>query len=244
MIVNLPNGNSPLEDYEIFADIDFIVTDLDGTLIDGEDPVLGQIKKLITKLKKKHTQITIATGRTYHGAEARIKELGIDVGMPIALYNGGVVVEYGTGNVLYASYIPGKVVQDLLEIVDLKKSNIYVYTFSACSPFALDRQKKCVNEEVYIWGQRIKGQDFNGMNVQQIALNDVLNIKISAVLIESNSLLQYEKRKILDILKKYSGIKVMDSGNGFIEIKGDGMNKGVIYNILKNHEKYSRKMDI
>lgn len=66
MIVNLPDGNSPLEEYEVFADVDFIVTDLDGTLIDGEEPVLGQIKKLISKLKKKHTQITVATGRTYY----------------------------------------------------------------------------------------------------------------------------------------------------------------------------------
>ena len=87
----LPDGNSPLEDYDIFLDVSFIVTDLDGTLIDGDEPVLWQIKKLISKLKKQHTQITVATGRTYYGAEARMQELGIDVGMPVALYNGGVV---------------------------------------------------------------------------------------------------------------------------------------------------------
>lgn len=241
MIVYLPDGNSPLEDYEIFADVDFIVTDLDGTLIDGEAPVLGQIKKLIAKLKKKHTQITVATGRTYYGAEARMQELGIDIGMPIALYNGGVVVEYGTGNILYASYIPGKVVHDLVNIVDLEKSNIYVYVFSACSPFTFYNKKTCVKEEVYAWGQHQNEQDVNGMTVQHMQIKEIFEMKISAVLIDNNFMSQQEKRKIFELLQKYSSIKITDSGNGFIEIKGEGMNKGVIYNILKKHEKFSGK---
>lgn len=238
MIVYLPDGNSPLEDYEIFADVDFIVTDLDGTLIDGEAPVLGQIKKLIAKLKKKHTQITVATGRTYHGAEARMQELGIDVGMPVALYNGGVVVEYGTGNILYASYVPGKVVYDLVNIVDLEKTIIYVYVFSACSPFAFNK-KSCVKEEVYAWGQRKNKQDVNGMTIQHMHIKEIFEMKISAVLIDNNFMSQQEKKKIFEVLQRYSSIKITDSGNGFIEIKGEGMNKGVIYNILKRHEKFS-----
>lgn len=241
MIVYLPDGNSPLEDYEIFADVDFIVTDLDGTLIDGEAPVLGQIKNLIAKLKKKHTQITVATGRTYHGAEARMQELGIDVGMPVALYNGGVVVEYGTGNILYASYVPSKAVHDLLNILDLKKSNIYVYVFSACSPFTFNIKNSCVKEEVYAWGKHQNEQDVNGMTVQHMHFKEIFEMKISAVLIDNNFMSQQEKRKIFEVLQQYSSIKITDSGNGFIEIKGEGMNKGVIYNILKKHKKFSGK---
>ncbi|MBO4999016.1 MAG: HAD hydrolase family protein [Lachnospira sp.] len=117
-----------------------------------EAPVLGQIRRLIAKLKKKHTQITVVTGRTYYGAKARMQELGIDVGMPVALYNGGVVVEYGTSNILYASYIPNMGVRFMLNVVDLEKSNIYVYVFSTCSPFTTDSEKRCVKEEVYVWG--------------------------------------------------------------------------------------------
>ena len=241
MIVNLPNGNSPLEEYEAFSDVDFIITDLDGTLIDGEAPVLGQIKRLITKLKKKHTQITIATGRTYYGAKARMNELGVDVGMPVALYNGGVVMEYGTGNVLYASYVPNKVVQDLLKIVDLKRANIYIYNFSADLSFTIDDKKECVDEQVYVLGHGEGRLEVNGMNVQYISSDDNLNAKISAVLIEKDSMQQGEKEKVMEWLKQYSGIKITDSGNGYIEIKGNGRNKGVIYDILRSHEKFFGK---
>ena len=53
MIANLPDGNSPLSAYEIFAEVDFIVTDLDGTLIAGDFPVLKQIKDSSLRVKKK-----------------------------------------------------------------------------------------------------------------------------------------------------------------------------------------------
>ena len=241
MIVYLPDGNSPLEDYEFFSDVDFIITDLDCKLIDGDAPVLGQIRKLIAKLKKKHTQITVATGRTYHGAEARMQELGIEVGMPVALYNGGVVVEYGTGNILYASYVPSKVVHDLVDIVDLEKTNIYVYVFSACSPFVFNNKISCVREEVYAWGKSQNELDVNGMTVQHIHVNEILEMEISAVLIDDNFMSQQEKKKIHEVLHQYSNIKITDSGNGFIEIKGEGMNKGIIYNVLKKYEKFSAK---
>lgn len=235
MIAYLPNGNSPLEDYESFADVDFIVTDLDGTLVDGERPVLGQVKKSILKLKKKHVQITVATGRTYHGAETRMQELGISVGMPVALYNGGVVVEYGTGNILYASYVPVIVMQELLDIVNLQKTNIYVYTFSACSPFHNNDDNSFVKEEVYAWGQFEKNQEVNGMKVRNMGIHESIDMQISAILIDSAHMERKEKKHIYEALLKYVNIRVTDSGNGFIEIKGEGMNKGIIYNILKAH---------
>lgn len=241
MIVSLPDGNSPLEDYEIFADIDFIVTDLDGTLIDGEAPVLGQIKKSISKLKKKHMQITVATGRTYRGAEIRMQELGINVGMPVALYNGGVVVEYGTGNILYASYVPDSVVQELLHVVDLQKTNIYVYAFSVCSPFQPNNENSFVKEEVYVWGQCQIEQDVNGMPVRHMSTRESVDMQISAILIDSVHMEQKEKEHVHEVLLQYTNIKITDSGNGFIEIKGEGMNKGIIYNILKEHKKFCAK---
>lgn len=241
MSIYLPDGNSPLKDYEIFADVDFIVTDLDGTLIDGGDPVLGQIKRLIAKLKRQHTQITVATGRTYNGAETRINELGVDIGMPVALYNGGMVVEHGTGNILYASYVPGKVVYDLMNIIHLERTKIYVYTFSTFSPFVFENKEGDIRENVYAWGMNLNERDVNGMIIQHIQLERISKMKISAVLIDNLLLDSAEKQKILELLQQYSEIKITDSGSGFIEIKGGGMNKGIIYNVLKNHERFSGK---
>ena len=241
MITCLPDGNSPLEDYEVFADVDFIITDLDGTLVDGDAPVLGQIKKSISRLRKKHVRISVATGRTYHGAEKRMQELGINVGMPVALYNGGVVVEYGTGNILYASYVPISVVQKLLDIVDLQKSNIYVYVFSVCSPFQSSENNCLINEEVYVWGACQREEDVNGMLMRHMDICESIDNPISAILIDGVNMRFEEKKQVYETLLQYKDIKVTDSGNGFIEIKGEGMNKGILYNILKGHKKFCTK---
>lgn len=239
MIANLPDGNSPLSAYEIFAEVDFIVTDLDGTLIAGDFPVLKQIKDSILRLKKKQTQITVATGRTYYGAKTRIQELGINFGMPVAVYNGGIVVEYGTGNVLYESYISCKVIQDLLRFVNLEKNNIYVYTFALSIPFFSEGRDECVKEVVYAWGKPKKKKDVNGMDIHYMQEKSFFKKNITAILIESN-MTQREKEILVVVLQQYPHIRITDSGNGFIEIKGKGKDKGIINDILRE-EKFSAK---
>lgn len=243
MIATLPDGNSPLYAYENFAEVDFIVTDLDGTLVVGKDPVLKQIKDSIARLKRKQIQVTVATGRTYCGAKARMQELGISRGMPVALYNGGLVVEYGTGNILHADYIPCGVIQALLRTTDLHKSTIYAYTVSSTIPFLFSDRDDYIREEVYAWGNLRKDRDVNGMAVRHLQAGDLFEKKISAILIEDNMSLE-EKQIIMEVLQRYSCIRITDSGSGFMEIKGGGRNngkdKGIINDILKG-EKYSAK---
>ncbi len=236
MINNLPDGNSNLNEYEIFADVDFIVTDLDGTLIDGTEAVLGQVKKTISKLKRDQTQITVATGRTYYGAKPRIQEIGVEQGIPIALYNGGIVIEYGTEKILYASYIPQNIVFNLLSIVDLEKANIYVYTFTTRTEiFVFQNEDEFISEKVYCWGKKEKKYDVNGMLIQYMNYDEPIQSEIAAILVDCKMLSNTEIENILVTLNSYSDVRVTNSGNGFIEIKGIGMNKGIIYNILKNH---------
>lgn len=170
-----------------------------------------------------------------------MQELGINVGMPVALYNGGIVVEYGTGNILYASYVPSKVVEDLLDVVNLEKSNIFVYVFFTCPLFVSNNEQSFIKEEVYAWGKYRKEQDVNGMHIQYMHEKKCHEKTISAVLIDDIYLSHQEKKMIEEVLQRYSKIKITDSGNGFIEIKGDGLNKGIIYTILKEHQKFTAK---
>lgn len=117
-----------------------------------------------------------------------------------------MVVEYGTGNILYASYVPGKVVWDLVNIVDLERTNIYIYCLTPCSPLDFGNKMSCIGEEVYAWGQ--SKRDVNGMIVRHIPVNQVFELKISAVLIEDNFRSWGEQAKILKVLDQYSNIKV------------------------------------
>ena len=49
----LPDSNSTLDSYRIFSDVEYIVSDIDGTLTLGSAPIIEQIKKKTNRLKRK-----------------------------------------------------------------------------------------------------------------------------------------------------------------------------------------------
>ncbi len=237
MIITLPDDNSALEDYQIFSDVDLIVTDLDGTLIAGPGPIVDQIKKDIDYLRRKRkVQITIATGRTYFGAKPLMKEIDIAKGMPVALYNGGVVIEYGTNQILHQNQISQEIVVDLAGIIDLSKVTMLVYTLDL--PIIHVEGDEAIEETIYGLGMRSKQKDSNGMDIQW--LDNIYEIKypIVAILLESRQLSYEERDLVLSYLGQSGQASFTDSGNGYIEIKGPGLDKGSIFRILKNQKKY------
>ncbi|HHV10275.1 MAG TPA: HAD-IIB family hydrolase [Clostridiales bacterium] len=234
----LPDKNSKLEDYEIFADVDLIITDLDGTLIKGSEPVLGQIKKCINYLRRKKTQITIATGRTYFGAKSLMDDIEIKLGMPITLYNGGIVLEYGTNNVLFASLIPGEIVEDIKQILDLNRTVFYLYTFSISDNGLQGNSDTFIQEDVYAYGNGTNKKDINERDIIWLDQNYKFDLPPTAILIEKEKLSVKEKEKIILFLESNEKVSFTDSGNGFIEIKGCGLDKGIIFDILKAQPRY------
>lgn len=70
-------------------EIQLIVTDLDGTLLDEKKQVSERNRAAIAEAVKKGVVVTIATGRMYVSALPYAKQLGVDV--PIITYNGALI---------------------------------------------------------------------------------------------------------------------------------------------------------
>ena len=236
MIAKLPDGNNNLDDFEHFSNVDFIVTDLDGTLIAGPGNVLTQIKENIFLLRRYKVQITIATGRTYAGAQSLMREIDLKVGMPVALYNGSVVIEYGTDNVLYCNPIEYNIIQDLIDYVDLLKTNVYIYTFAIEDLILITEGESRIREKVYGLGIQQNRKEVNDLYVEWMREMGQINEPILAVLIEKKYLEQSQINYIKTYIESNTEIVYTDSGSGFIEVKGKGLNKGIIIQILR--EKY------
>lgn len=235
---NLPDNNSMLEEFRPFADVDFIVTDIDGTLVSGSNPVLKQIKRTIKSLQQQRVQLTVATGRTLFGAKSLLSDLGIKHGMPVALYNGGVVLEYGTENILYSRFISFSTIQKLFNILPVGHVTIYIYTFTVISDVFHNVGEGTVIERVYGVGPRTNEYDVNGLKIDWIEETKLQKLNVNAILIEKGSLSEEEK-KILDMhLTNEDDLSFTDSGNGFIEIKANGLNKGIIFKTLRKQKKY------
>jgi hypothetical protein len=238
MIEKLPNVNVELENYRIFSDVGFIVTDLDGTLTIGSNPVRNQIKEKVLFLRKKHIYTTIATGRPYRGAVKLVEEIGIEKGMPIALYNGGLLVEYGTQNIINSCNIPFENVKDIIHLVETCGAGIYIYTFDIPVIFCGEREiSNHVQEEIYYSGKTSVEKDINGFTVKQMNMDEIEEKNIFSILIVRAELTNNIQQNLIHYLDMNSMITYTDSGSGFIEIKGVEYNKSVIINELKNRIK-------
>lgn len=235
----LPGNNSNLEQFLPFADVDLIITDIDGTLICGAEPILMQIKKTIKSLKKQNVELTVATGRTFYGTNRLLKELEIKERMPIVLFNGSVVLEYGTENVLYSNFIDWMDAFEILKKIPLDKTNVYFYTFEITSDAFRREDEMPIIENVYGTGPGGGDYDVNGLKIAWVNEVKLSQLSINAILIEKNGLSEEEKRHILSYLENNKEkISFTDSGNGYIELKASGLAKGIIYKILKMQKKY------
>ena len=116
MKAKLPDKDCNLTSLKDFADVEIIVTDLDGTVIDGDNFIRDNIRNKIGYLQKyKHVHFSVATGRTYTGALPIMKELDLKEGIPVALYNGGVIMGYGTNKVYNRQIIQPFILDEIIE---------------------------------------------------------------------------------------------------------------------------------
>ncbi len=91
-----------------------LISDVDGTLVDGKQKIPLVNKEAIKRLKEKGFYFSLATGRMFSSAHSFIKELEID--FPVILYNGAQIVESRTGKVIYEKKVDMDTVQKALSL--------------------------------------------------------------------------------------------------------------------------------
>lgn len=238
MIGKLPDGNSSLEAYRDFADVNVIVTDLDGTLIVGTIPILEQIRKKIISLKRMGVFTTIATGRSYAGACKLIKDLSVENGMPIALYNGSVLMEYRRENVISICSIPIHVVECIIDLASEDGAGIFVYTYSVPSKLYNELfERRHIVENVFYMGERLIQEDVNGSKVRDMNIEMIRESNVVSILLIRSELSDTTYNKLIEYLEKNEDVTYTDSGSGFVEVKGEAQNKGIIVDELRKNQK-------
>lgn len=105
-----------------------VVTDLDGTLLDGNHRLTEFTKEIVNKVIEKGIKFYIATGRNYGLAEMIKDDLGIEI--PLITSNGAAVYDK-KGNIIYENGLAKKEIEIILNI-DYKSfgSNIHLNIFS------------------------------------------------------------------------------------------------------------------
>lgn len=89
-----------------------IACDMDGTLLNNDHEV-SKINEEVIKKINKDNKFVIASGRPYTGIKCFIEQLDIaSKGNYSITYNGSVVVENDTGNIIFKKTLPGSCIKE------------------------------------------------------------------------------------------------------------------------------------
>ena len=102
------------------------VSDLDGTLLDGNGQLSEESVKRINRLIDKGLNLTIATARNYDSAYPLIR--GLNLKHPIILFNGVYLTELHTGkNIFFSNFISEKIINNMMVMVEPFEIYPFIY---------------------------------------------------------------------------------------------------------------------
>ncbi len=94
--------------------IRFLALDLDGTLVPHTLKISERNIAAVKAARDAGVTVTVATGRMHKSALPYVKQLGVEV--PVITYNGGLVTELGTGEILRKVELEKDLTQEMLEL--------------------------------------------------------------------------------------------------------------------------------
>jgi len=102
-----------------------IAADLDGTLM-GEDAILSaKVKDAVRRAMDKGVKFTIATGRAFSSTRLFAQELRVNA--PLICYQGGLIKDHLSGQVIHEQSLPLPLAQGLIRFTRQRGLHLNVY---------------------------------------------------------------------------------------------------------------------
>ena len=185
-------------------------TDLDGTLLVGHEYVSEADIKNIREYMANGGLFGIATGRTVHTTLPFIETLKPN--MPSVLYNGGVVYDNETKEIVFARYLP-EIAREIIKDVYSKFPDTApeIFTFSG---------QYCLHlNEIELWHQKTVNSEFELIESADSITEPWCKMMFTDTEENINLISEY--------MKKYSGcgIRSVRSNPNFYEILPENVSK-------------------
>ncbi|MBA4601882.1 HAD family hydrolase [Thermoactinomyces mirandus] len=200
----------------------FLVSDIDGTLLDDKQQILQDNKDKIALFQKLGGLFTLATGRTYLEAKQYIEQLNIQI--PVILCNGATLFDPVSGEIVPVRTVNREVIIRMLnELKTFLSDQVDVFVYG------LD---KVYGEKVGPFARASLGDDFRVELIPSFA-----NLPESPYL---KIILAAEKEEMNRILDRFEQLKHFPfdfflSSDSYFEILPSGVSKGnALVQVLKS----------
>ncbi len=204
--------------------IKIIAIDLDGTLFDHKKNISLENKMAIQEAKQKGCKVVIATGRPILGVLPVLKELNLTSNEDYVItYNGAIVFNVGTKEIIFSSTINGKTVKELYQ--ESLRLGLNFHAFRKNEELITPKHNPYTDIESKI--NHIPDQIYD---IMQIKDTDEF---LKAMLVDSEENLN---NNIPFIDKKFqTQYSMVRSSKIFLEFLNKNTNKGFALQALANH---------
>ena len=194
-----------------------IALDMDGTLLNSEKQITDRTKKALSEARAQGVKIVLATGRPLAGLKAPLEELDlIHENEYVLSFNGALIVDVKTGNIISKCILQGKDYKDLFKLS--QELGVHCQAFSVRHGLVTNETSQYTEHEAHI----------NKININIInPLTDITDEEdiVKVMFIDPPEILDSAIAKIPDWVKER--YNVFKSAPFFFEITNKGVDKGV-----------------
>lgn len=207
-----------------------IVLDLDGTLTNSQKEISPRNREVLIRAQKRGIRLVLASGRPTYGIVPLATELQMEqFGGFILSYNGGEIIDWQTGNIVYENVLPDEIIPILYECAHTHQLSILSYDGTEIvteNP-----------EDPYV----IKEASLNKMNIRK-AHNFLTELKLPVpkclIVGDPTQLLQVESELSIRLQGR---INVFRSEPYFLELVPQGIDKALSLAVLLEKTQIQRE---
>lgn len=198
-----------------------IVLDLDGTLTNSKKEITPRNKETLIRIQEKGVRLVLASGRPTYGIVPLANELRMnEFGGFILSYNGGEIINWESGEMIYENVLPNEVVPVLYE--SARTSQLAILTYDGADIVTEHSTDPYVQKEAFL----------NKMNIRET--NDFLTditLPVAKCLIvgDADKLMPLEAELSLRLQGQ---INVFRSEPYFLELVPQGIDKALSLEVL------------
>ncbi len=192
-----------------------IALDMDGTLLREDGSISERTKSAIQQARQKGVKVVLASGRPLEGLERYLSELGLTTNEDFALsFNGALIKNVGTREVICSQTITGKDVQDVYAMS--QKLGVNTHAFSAELGLMTPKVSHYTEHE-----RDINGIDLTVMEYSELAEDHPF---VKVMLVDEPEILSPGVEQLP--VEYYDRFTVVRSAPFFLEILNKDSNKG------------------
>ncbi|EKO3556113.1 sugar-phosphatase [Vibrio metschnikovii] len=201
-----------------------IALDMDGTLLNSQKQISLRTQQAIAKAREQGIKVVLASGRPLAGMQDKLELLHLTSDQDYVLhYNGSMVQNVGTGEVIYQQIIDGRSAKRVAQLA--KELGVNTHAFSQIHGLITPKVSQYTEVEATINGISITEMDFD-------QLEDDHPI-IKAMIVAEPEVLTATIAKIP--AEFYRDFTIVQSAAFFVEFLNPKSNKGIGVQAIAEH---------